>query len=197
MGFREDAISAFSSFWSSIKTLLAGKQDALSFPKDASKYLNGNGEFTTPPNTTYGVVSTSNNGLAPKLTGATNVYLNGNGGWTTPPNTTYNPATQDTNGLMSSGDKKAVDNMVSTIHQEGVRVGICDSAADATTKVVTMVDGLAFTLQSCRVLAIRFTNGNTAESFTLNVAGTGAKEFDLGGGSSAIAEGATILLYYW
>lgn len=61
----------------------------------------------TPPttNTTYGVVSTSANGLAPKLPGGTTQYLRADGTWATPPdtNTTYSVANRTTNGLMASG----------------------------------------------------------------------------------------------
>lgn len=44
-------------------------------------------------NTTYGVVSTTANGLAPKRDGSTAHFLRGDGTWATPPNTTYTMAT--------------------------------------------------------------------------------------------------------
>lgn len=44
-------------------------------------------------NTTYGVVSTTANGLAPKRDGSTAHFLRGDGTWATPPNTTYKMAT--------------------------------------------------------------------------------------------------------
>ena len=57
----------------------------------------------TPPttNTTYGVVSTTANGLAPKITN-TNGYLKGDGTWTVPPNdnTTY---AAGTTALLNTG----------------------------------------------------------------------------------------------
>lgn len=60
----------------------------------------------TPPttNTTYGVVSTSADGLAPKRDGSTAKFLRGDGTWAVPPdtntdtNTTYTFATGDSNG---------------------------------------------------------------------------------------------------
>lgn len=59
-------------------------------------------------NTTYAVVSTTANGLAPKVTDTTK-YLRGDGTWATPTNTTYNAATQSAAGLMSAADKTKLD----------------------------------------------------------------------------------------
>ena len=67
---------------------------------NSSQYLNGAGQYTTPPNTTYNLATTSANGLLRQLTGNTGQYLNGNGQWTTPPNTTYNLASTTANGLL-------------------------------------------------------------------------------------------------
>lgn len=65
------------------KALLAGVCD---FIYDGTQWhLVGNYIDT---NTTYSVVSTSGNGLAPTLPGDTTKFLNGNGAWTVPPNTT-------------------------------------------------------------------------------------------------------------
>ena len=71
----------------------------------------------TPPtqdtNTTYGVVSTTADGLAPKRDGSTSKFLRGDGTWAVPPdnNTTYDVATTSKNGLMSSGDKAKLNNI--------------------------------------------------------------------------------------
>lgn len=67
-----------------------------------TSFLRGDGTWVIPTNTTYGVVSTSSNGLAPKLPGNTTTYLRGDGTYATPPNTTYSVATTSANGLMSS-----------------------------------------------------------------------------------------------
>ncbi len=64
-------------------------------------------------NTTYGVVSTSANGLAPKVTDTTK-YLRGDGTWATPTNTTYSNATTGTSGLMSATDKAKLDGIASS-----------------------------------------------------------------------------------
>ena len=68
----------------------------------------------TPPttNTTYGVVSTTANGLCPKRGGSTTKFLRDDGTWAVPPNTTYGVATQSTNGLLSAADKKLLDELV-------------------------------------------------------------------------------------
>ena len=71
----------------------------------------------TPPttNTTYGVVSTSADGLAPKRDGSTSKFLRGDGTWAVPPdtNTTYSAATQSAAGLMSASDKQKLDGIAS------------------------------------------------------------------------------------
>lgn len=67
----------------------------------------------TTQDTTYGVVSKSENGLAPKLPDetATTKYLRQDGTWAVPPdnNTMYSDATQENHGLMSAPDKKKLD----------------------------------------------------------------------------------------
>lgn len=59
--------------------------------------------------TTYDVVSTGANGLAPKLTGSTNQFLRGDGYWATPPDTTYELASEEKEGLMSTSDKQKLN----------------------------------------------------------------------------------------
>lgn len=73
----------------------------------------GSTSTQTTQDTTYGVVSKSANGLAPKLPDetATTKYLRQDGTWAVPPdnNTTYSDATQENHGLMSAADKKKLD----------------------------------------------------------------------------------------
>lgn len=75
--------------------------------------------FTTQ-DTTYGNMSGATTsaagraGLVPApATGANNRYLRSDGAWAVPPdnNTTYSVATQGVNGLMSSADKRKLDNL--------------------------------------------------------------------------------------
>lgn len=77
----------------------------------ANRYLRSDGTWAVPPdtNTTYDVVSTTANGLAPMRDGSTAHFLRGDGTWATPPNTTYAVASGGTNGLMSSTDKTKLD----------------------------------------------------------------------------------------
>ena len=64
----------------------------------------------TPPtqdtNTTYGVVSTTADGLAPKRDGSTTKFLRGDGTWATPPdtNTTYGVVSTTADGLVPKRD---------------------------------------------------------------------------------------------
>lgn len=76
-------------------------------------YLRGDGTWATPANTTYGLATTSANGLLKQLSGSTSQYMRGDGTWATPPNTTYGAATQSASGLMSAADKKKLDGIAS------------------------------------------------------------------------------------
>lgn len=73
----------------------------------------GSTSTQTTQDTTYGVVSKSANGLAPKLPDETTTtkYLRQDGTWAVPPdnNTTYSDATQENHGLMPKEDKKKLD----------------------------------------------------------------------------------------
>lgn len=73
----------------------------------------GSTSTQTTQDTTYGVVSKSASGLAPKLPDetATTKYLRQDGTWAVPPNdnTTYSDATQENHGLLSAADKKKLD----------------------------------------------------------------------------------------
>lgn len=58
-------------------------------------------------------------GYAPApAAGAQGKYLRGDGTWQTPPNTTYSVATQSANGLMSSTDKKKLDEVAAITTEE-------------------------------------------------------------------------------
>ncbi len=76
-------------------------------------YLRGDGVWATPTNTTYGLASTTANGLLKQLPNNTTQYMRGDGSWATPPNTTYGVATQSANGLLSAADKKKLDGIAS------------------------------------------------------------------------------------
>lgn len=91
---REDADGTwykktFSKVWDYIKSKIG-----ISAQGSTGKYLDEQGNFTTPPNTTYGVVSKTANGLAPQLPNETTTtkYLRQDGTWQVPPDTnTWRP----------------------------------------------------------------------------------------------------------
>ncbi|WP_300924126.1 hypothetical protein [uncultured Dubosiella sp.] len=76
-------------------------------------YLRGDGVWATPTNTTYGLASTTANGLLKQLPNNTTQFMRGDGAWATPPNTTYGNASQSASGLMSADDKKKLDGIAS------------------------------------------------------------------------------------
>ena len=77
-----------------------------------TSFLRGDGTWVVPTNTTYGLASTSANGLLRQLNGSTSDFMRGDGTWATPPNTTYAVANESTNGLMAAADKKTVNRLI-------------------------------------------------------------------------------------
>lgn len=93
---------------------VAGKAGLVPAPaagKQAS-FLRGDGTWVVPTNTTYGLASTTANGLLRQLNGSTSSFMRGDGTWATPPNTTYAVANESTNGLMAAADKKTVNRLI-------------------------------------------------------------------------------------
>lgn len=77
-----------------------------------TSFLRGDGTWVVPTNTTYGLASTTANGLLRQLNGSTSSFMRGDGSWATPPNTTYAVANESTNGLMAAADKKTVNRLI-------------------------------------------------------------------------------------
>ena len=77
-----------------------------------SSFLRGDGTWAVPTNTTYGLASTTANGLLRQLNGSTSSFMRGDGTWATPPNTTYAVANESTNGLMAAADKKTMNRLI-------------------------------------------------------------------------------------
>jgi len=77
-----------------------------------TSFLRGDGTWVVPTNTTYGLASTTANGLLRQLNGSTSSFMRGDGTWATPPNTTYAVADESTNGLMAAADKKTVNRLI-------------------------------------------------------------------------------------
>lgn len=89
----------------------AGLVPAPAAGKQAS-FLRGDGTWVVPTNTTYGLASTTANGLLRQLNGSTSSFMRGDGAWATPPNTTYAVANESTNGLMAAADKKTMNRLI-------------------------------------------------------------------------------------
>lgn len=89
----------------------AGLVPAPAAGKQAS-FLRGDGTWVVPTNTTYGLASTTANGLLRQLNGSTSNFMRGDGTWATPPNTTYAVANESTNGLMAAADKKTMNRLI-------------------------------------------------------------------------------------
>lgn len=77
-----------------------------------TSFLRGDGTWVVPTNTTYGLASTTANGLLRQLNGSTSKFMRGDGTWATPPNTTYAVANESTNGLMAAADKKTMNRLI-------------------------------------------------------------------------------------
>lgn len=72
----------------------------------------------------------------------------------------------------------------------------CSTAAATAAKVATLSSG-SLTLAEGRTVTVTFTNGNTATSPTLNVAGTGAKAMKCQGSTTvSISAGASVSFTY-
>lgn len=79
---------------------------------EQTSFLRGDGTWVVPTNTTYGLASTSANGLLRQLNGSTSNFMRGDGTWATPPNTTYAVANESTDGLMAAADKKTMNRLI-------------------------------------------------------------------------------------
>lgn len=77
-----------------------------------TSFLRGDGTWAVPTNTTYGLASTTANGLLRQLNGSLSSFMRGDGTWATPPNTTYTVANESTNGLMAAADKKTMNRLI-------------------------------------------------------------------------------------
>ena len=84
----------------------------IGYPESGKNYpveLNSSGQMYvnvpwTDNNTTYGLATTSANGLLKQLSGNTSQYMRGDGTWATPPNTTYSlVGANGSTGLIKNG----------------------------------------------------------------------------------------------
>ena len=117
-------------------------------------------------NTTYGLATTSANGLLRQLNGSTSQYMRGDGTWATPPNTTYGVASQSANGLMSASDKKKLDS-ISVDSTGSVEIDLTIDTALSTTSTNPVQN---------KVVTAAL-NGKAASSHSHGAATTGANGF--------------------
>ena len=144
----------------------------------ANRYLRSDGTWAVPPdtNTTYGVVSTTANGLAPKRDGSTAHFLRGDGTWATPPNTTYAVASGSTNGLMSSTDKTKLDGIATGANKYVLpTAGLNALGGVKTTSQVTSSSGYT----ACPIIGGVPYYKDTNTTYTLNSFGITATAVEL------------------
>lgn len=106
---------------------------------------NGNGYVSVPwtdNNTTYNVVSTSANGLAPKLPNNASKYLNGQGQWTTPSKYTLPQASSTTLGGVKIGSNITVSSGTISLTKSNVvnALGYTPPTTNTTYEVATTSD---------------------------------------------------------
>ena len=123
--------------------------------------------------TTYGVVSTTANGLAPKIDGSTTKFLRGDGTWAVPPdtNTTYSAATQSASGLMSAADKKKLDGIATSANNYSLPTASSSTLGGVkTTSAVTSTSGLT----ACPIISGVPYYKDTNTTYTLSSLGAAA-----------------------
>lgn len=106
---------------------------------------NGNGYVSVPwtdNDTTYNVVSTSANGLAPKLPNNASQYLNGQGKWTTPSGYTLPQASSTTLGGVKIGSNITVSSGTISLTKSNVvdALGYTPPTTNTTYEVATTSD---------------------------------------------------------
>lgn len=106
---------------------------------------NGNGYVSVPwtdNDTTYNVVSTSANGLAPKLPNNASKYLNGQGQWTTPSKYTLPQASSTTLGGVKIGSNITVSSGTISLTKSNVvdALGYTPPTTNTTYEVATTSD---------------------------------------------------------
>lgn len=120
------------------ETTTSGRYYSVQMSSDGNMFVNVPWVNT---NTTYGLASTTANGLLRQLNGSTSSFMRGDGTWATPPNTTYSVATTTSNGLMSNSDKtKLNDAIVST----GTNKIIGIIAVDQIPDPVDQTEGIVY-----------------------------------------------------
>lgn len=137
-----------------------------------------NAKFT---DTTYGVVSTSADGLAPKRDGSTSKFLRGDGTWAVPPdtNTTYGTASSSTAGLVKIGFTESGKNYPVELNSSGqmfVNVPWTDTDTNTHYKAVPHAGTSSSTSATATSNGSTYINivENGSRSGGINIKGSGA-----------------------
>ena len=192
------------TLWSNIKSVLKTYFDTLYSTVKTSETAASGGttlslvttgeKYTWNSKAGTSVVSTSANGLAPKVTNTSN-FLKGDGTWATPPDHITTATTSgsgnavtaisaDANGALTVTKGSTFLTSHQTIKQDGItgatinRYGVCSTAAGTAAKAVSITSGTFPTLDANAngtKISVKFTNANTAGTPTLNVNSKGAK----------------------
>lgn len=154
---------------------------------DATKYLNGTGAWTVPPKNTAGSTDTSSKIF---LIGATSQAAS-------PQTYSHDTAYVGTDGCLYSGGTKVLT-AHQTIKQDGVtgatvnRYASCSTAANTAAKTASITTG-TFSLEAGSIVNVKFANTNLANSPTLNINSTGAKNIFSNGSQITIGENKGLL----
>ena len=154
------------------------------------KYLQSNGTWAIPPNTTYSAMSGASSsaagaaGLVPApAKGKQTSFLRGDGNWAVPTNTTYAVATESANGLLSSADKKTINGLANTYLGKTAKAASATTADSATTATKATGDknGADITTTYAKLAGAAFTGGITGTTATFSGTLTLTKTTDLSG----------------
>lgn len=129
--------------------------------------LNQSGAATielTDNNTTYNVVSTSANGLAPKLSGVSTTYLSGSGTWTTPKGTVYAALNGGGLALNESLNSFYIDNTGVTSGSYGPRSSQYTSSDKIPIPYITINSKGQITAAIDREVTIVILNASTSKA---------------------------------